>query len=655
MCAQFHWYLNKTGLRGLTGEKGDQGFSPIIEVAEDTLESYKLRITTENDEIETPNLKGSLSIQDQGGTYVRYDRESGELTANEADRATKESYGVVRLSKEEDLDVEELQDTVAMSVDVTKKLVNDSISTERQERTEQINELTTNLNDEKRYRYEQDKILQTNITTEAETRWQADSQLRGQIDAERQERETQDASLQNQLGSKLTVDNIKAGNNVTITKEGNNVTINSTGGGGPVPENIMTVDTDQMVTGQKSFDKDTLRLRTHDEESITLANYTPDLFYTKPDKTESFYGAVKYTEGVGYLYKDIMRLDEDRNIVHYAYPYISTYDIDNQTLKVQDGVLHADFSEIGDEVNTLAGRMNTVENELGDLTERVEELSLYKFPNAIIKGEPTINNGQISGFSTTNYLQFPFEFETKGRTWLLNGSFTTGNDITTQQNIIDSMASIALAVRSGRLVMALSTTGTSFDLGEHLSMSDIEANTTYYFRISFSGTQYLLSLSTDKTDYIPEAIVTSSTPIASRPMTISSPGHPFGNIINLNDWNLTVANTLVWQGMDDVGIASRMDVNALNITETGIKNLKEALGINGIEDLVDSINISYSNTSIPTTASVMMLSLEPNELDVEDSFTSNKSKAVFSNDLILPENSTESYDDDTDVDLGGNA
>ncbi len=249
------------------------------------------------------------------------------------------------------------------------------------------------------------------------------------------------------------------------------------------------------------------------------------------------------------------------------------------------------------EVNEEGKLQTTV--DINELQSKVEDLQLYKFPNATIEGDPTINNGQISNFSTTNYLRFPFEFKTEGRTWLLNGSFDTDSDVTTQQNIIDSLASVALAVRSGRLVLALSTNGTSFDLGEHLSMSDIEPNTKYYYRLSFSGTQYLLSISTDKQEWLPEIIVTSDQPIASKPMTISSSGHPFKGSLNLNDYDLTVANVLVWQGMDDVGISSRLDVNASNFTETGKQTVRDIVGIDKKEDkLIATDGISIKDVSI---------------------------------------------------------
>ena len=47
------------GKDGMDGEDGTDGFSPAIEVLTDTDTEYTLKITTADDEIETPNLKGA--------------------------------------------------------------------------------------------------------------------------------------------------------------------------------------------------------------------------------------------------------------------------------------------------------------------------------------------------------------------------------------------------------------------------------------------------------------------------------------------------------------------------------------------------------------------------------------------------------------------
>ena len=378
----------------------------------------------------------------------------------------------------------------------------------------------------------------------------------------------------------------------------------------------ITIDSDGKISAvgggsNVEIDNDTIRKNSQGKLFATYANraaYSQTHVQT-PDGSEFYMGNIKVPVDISY--------DSSGNVAYGQFviepeigivdPLVSfrtikagtnmqiTKDIYNGTITFNctGGGSAPEVDNVTIEINSEGKLQTTV--DINELQAKVEDLQLYKFPNVTIEGDPTINNGQISDFSTTNYLRFPFEFKTEGRTWLLNGSFDTDSDVTIQQNIIDSLASVALAVRNGRLVLALSTNGTSFNLGEHESMSDILANTKYYYRLSFSGTQYLLSISTDKQEWLPEIIVTSDQPIASRPMTISSSGHPFKGSINLNDYDLTVANVLVWQGMDDVGISSRLDVNASNITQTGIDHLKEVLGIGIIEDMIDAINGSYDN------------------------------------------------------------
>ena len=47
------------GIDGVDGKDGTDGFSPTVEVLTDTDTEYTLKITTADDEIETPNLKGA--------------------------------------------------------------------------------------------------------------------------------------------------------------------------------------------------------------------------------------------------------------------------------------------------------------------------------------------------------------------------------------------------------------------------------------------------------------------------------------------------------------------------------------------------------------------------------------------------------------------
>lgn len=98
--ADFNFYLNRQGVKGNKGEKGETGFSPIVEVAEDTAASYKLRIITDADTLETPNLRGG-AVDDLGGTYMRYDPETQKMYAAAADIASTSSRGEVILASDE--------------------------------------------------------------------------------------------------------------------------------------------------------------------------------------------------------------------------------------------------------------------------------------------------------------------------------------------------------------------------------------------------------------------------------------------------------------------------------------------------------------------------------------------------------------------------
>ena len=101
--ANFNYFLNRQGVRGLPGVKGDPGDSPIITVQTETPNEYILKITNpDGTELISPNLRGN-KININEGTYVRYNTETGELYTSTADGATGELAGVVRLATDADI------------------------------------------------------------------------------------------------------------------------------------------------------------------------------------------------------------------------------------------------------------------------------------------------------------------------------------------------------------------------------------------------------------------------------------------------------------------------------------------------------------------------------------------------------------------------
>ncbi len=237
-------------------------------------------------------------------------------------------------------------------------------------------------------------------------------------------------------------------------------------------------------------------------------------------------------------------------------------------------------------VEGLTTRVSTLE-------ERVEDLTTAKFPNVVVIGSPSIEGGQVSGFSNTNYLQFPFVDISRGLPFDIYFSFTTGSDVATQQNILDSYFGIALAIQNGKGVMALSSNGTSWDIGNVTGTNTILPNTTYYVKCGWTGTQYNASLSTNDTTYVPDMVLDST--LTTNKTTIFIGGspdlfgadssHPFKGSINFNKSRVDVQGVTVWEGMADVGLASRANVSLNNLDEVGEKRFTDIqIALDGKQD-----------------------------------------------------------------------
>ncbi len=102
--ADFNFYINRQGIQGRKGDKGDTGFSPAISVGTDTPNEYKLIIANESNSFETPNLRGNINVINNGGTYLRYDAETQQISAQGLDAATSTNVGGVLMSTNADIE-----------------------------------------------------------------------------------------------------------------------------------------------------------------------------------------------------------------------------------------------------------------------------------------------------------------------------------------------------------------------------------------------------------------------------------------------------------------------------------------------------------------------------------------------------------------------
>lgn len=100
--------LEKQGPPGVKGETGENGFSPVITVAQNTLSNYSLNILTADGMVVTPNLKANLPAG--GATGQVLTKNSGtqdDCSWQNLPNATAEVEGIARLATENDFETTE--------------------------------------------------------------------------------------------------------------------------------------------------------------------------------------------------------------------------------------------------------------------------------------------------------------------------------------------------------------------------------------------------------------------------------------------------------------------------------------------------------------------------------------------------------------------
>lgn len=212
--------------------------------------------------------------------------------------------------------------------------------------------------------------------------------------------------------------------------------------------------------------------------------------------------------------------------------------------------------------------------------DAIREVELVKFPNVTIIGSPTIQQGQISGFTMNDYLEFPFLVDFRGNPFEINFAFTTGTNVDTQQNILDSDFGLAFAIRNKHVVLAISVNGTSW-LTEQTGTLTLQPQTSYRYRITWNRLVYKVQYSTDGgqtyTDDISFAQNYAPYPKQMYIGVGKLADNYFEGIINLNYANVKVSDQLIWQGLDDVGLSTRLATDMSNIDSAGIEYINSLI------------------------------------------------------------------------------
>lgn len=305
--SDFNFFLNRQGIQGRKGDKGDTGFTPTISVSEQTLNSYKLKITNEYNEFETPNLIGNLGVTDNGGTYLRYDPSTGTVSTGEIDGATTEVVGGVRKSTDADLT------NLSADTAVTPANVADMLPLLLEAGTDNVT-ITQDEATSKTKISVQGGSGSSDVTAAGDNRFTGDNTFTGKV---------------NIAGGALTVDGLATLNQATAQYL-NAVSVTSSG-----EINAVSI----KANGLRSDD-------------------------------------IQTTENKKYL---------------------TELDVDNQTIQVVNGKLHANLDELGNEVNSLTGDVTRLTGDVNSLTGVITSLT---GDVTDLTGRVTANEADISALKT---------------------------------------------------------------------------------------------------------------------------------------------------------------------------------------------------------------------------------------------------------------
>lgn len=181
---------------------------------------------------------------------------------------------------------------------------------------------------------------------------------------------------------------------------------------------------------------------------------------------------------------------------------------------------------------------------------------------------PTVDSeGNASGFANRNGMLLPKRFNPADKSWEMQWCFTTPTPAT-RQDIVGSSNNtdywyVLPIINNSKMVLYLSSNGTSWNLANATAgATTIVANTKYWYRLSFDGTQYVGKLSTTGEftgEETTEHTLTSSTPIFAHyyPMWIgnnlwtTSTTYPFLGTIHLQDCWIKIDGEYFWQPYTD--------------------------------------------------------------------------------------------------------
>ena len=306
--ADFQFYLNRQGVRGAKGVKGDKGDSPIVSVNKHTTNEYVLQIDNpDGTQIITPNLVGQQIVVNTAGDYVKYDRNSNQFVTVELPSATGEEEGLIRLATDADYTgrdefsavtpyglVQHLPSLITTSADNLIRILydepTDSIVLDTSKISEDISSVNTtatnalNISRDNTNEINALKSTATSIddnTISTDKVWSSSktnseistvanelvqtqgdvaaldadmTEIKPIVQAHTESISSINDSISNLMGKTNPATTTTAG---IVKPDGTTITVTADGtitaAGGSAPDNMVTTDTQQSISGQKTF------------------------------------------------------------------------------------------------------------------------------------------------------------------------------------------------------------------------------------------------------------------------------------------------------------------------------------------------------------------------------------------------------------------
>ena len=179
-------------------------------------------------------------------------------------------------------------------------------------------------------------------------------------------------------------------------------------------------------------------------------------------------------------------------------------------------------------------------------------------------GNPTINNEIVSGFSKNNYLTLNTKFNPGNSPWEIVLKSTTGSDFSTRNTIIKSSTTdnttkcIQFGIEKNnrsRVFCFLSSNGSSWDIcSKNVDIQELDIDSVYWFKLSFTGDTYKFSVSTDGEDWTDYIIVTSSLSIYPWYIFLGYNWASYPEVwtgsFDLKHSYIKIGNSYFWRGSD---------------------------------------------------------------------------------------------------------